>query len=147
MNQEYTNTENASETDALLDTSISSLPTSAQLPSGAHKCIMKYSVKKINDNPNIILNFKLVETQELEDPTQEAPTPGSDCDAMFNLANDYGQKAFGKIMNSLAAQQDLPKTATFREVLDPINGSEVILVCKLPAGKDYMRIEDILIGG
>ena len=146
MNQEYTNTDEGSAND-LLDTSISNLPTNAQLPSGAHRCLFTYESKKVNDNPTLILKFKLIETQELEDSTQEAPTPGTECDVMFNMVNEFGVKAAGKVTHSLAAQQGLPKTATIREVLDPINGSEVILVSKLPAGKDYIRIEDILIGG
>jgi hypothetical protein len=124
--------------DSILDSSIddlADLPEFQQYPSGAHRVIINWESKKVNDHPCMEMRMKLLETVELANPAEDQPVAaGTESSALFMLDNEFGQGSFKTIIKALA---EATGTSKISEAVEASNGMEVtVVVVTKPDRKD-----------
>jgi len=126
--------------DQLLDTSISDLadlPEFKQPPAGAHRCYFNLAIKEINKEPALVMNFKVIETLELEDPENDKPLEaGDEFDISSIMTNKFGQGLVKSVAAKACATQGVdPETASLGQSFAPYIGGEVIAFTGLQVDK------------
>lgn len=117
--------------DQLLDTSISDLadlPEFKQPPAGAHRCYFNLAAKEVNNEPALVMNFKIIETLELENPETDKPLEaGEEFDITSTMTNEFGQGLVKSVAAKACAAQGVdPETVTLGASFAPFIGGEVI---------------------
>lgn len=117
--------------DQLLDTSISDLadlPEFKQPPAGAHRCYFNLSAKEINKEPALVMNFKVIETLELEDPETDKPLEaGDEFDIVGIMTSEFGQGLVKSVAAKACAAVGVdPETLTLGQSFAPFIGGDVI---------------------
>ena len=117
--------------DQLLDTSISDLadlPEFKQPPAGAHRCYFNLAAKEIGGEPALVMNFKVIETLELEDPEKDKPLEaGDEFDISSVMTNEFGQGLVKSVAAKACEAQGVdPETVTLGQSFEPFIGGEVI---------------------
>jgi hypothetical protein len=125
-----------SDLDNLLDASLddlADLPEFGTYPGGTHKVAIDWESKKVNDHPSLELKFKLVETLELANPTDEPLAVGAEGSVLFMLDNEFGQGKLKNVLKPLGAATGANKMS---EIVAASKGMEVVLVTKVRQNKD-----------
>lgn len=142
--------------DQLLDTSISDLadlPEFKQPPAGAHRCYFNLSAKKVSGEPALVMNFKVIETLELEVETDKPLEAGDEFDIISTMTNEYGQGLVKSVAAKACAAQGVdPETATLGASFAPFIGGEVIAFTGLRVDKkdksktprNFVTLKDIV---
>ena len=116
--------------DQLLDTSISDLadlPEFKQPPAGAHRCYFNLSAKEVGGEPALVMNFKVIETLELEVDTDKPLEAGDEFDITSTMTNEFGQGLVKSVAAKACAAQGVdPETVTLGQSFEPFIGGEVI---------------------
>lgn len=150
--------------DNLLDGTLDDLadaPEFKPFPIGAHKIVMKWETKQLDDkklsgkkNVLITLKMKALETVETPAGSDEVCSPGQEENIGFFLvhhsspkAMEIGQGAFKEIMKSLATHYG-PKSN--RELMADSEGAEALVTTghrkdKADATKKYTTLEKLMI--
>lgn len=131
--------------DATLD-DLADVPAFAILPVGSHIVSSSAELKEVNDKPVVELSFILVEHVELDDP-EEALVEGTECNAAFFLATEFGQGNFKEIAIPLGAALGVSK---LRDVIEAWQDIEVAVVTTQRADKNdktkkYMQIKTLTV--
>lgn len=125
--------------DQLLDTSISDLadlPEFKQPPAGAHRCYFNLSAKEIGGEPALVMNFKVIETLELEVETDKPLEAGDEFDITSTMTNEFGQGLVKSVAAKACAAQGVdPETVTLGQSFAPFIGGEVIAFTGLRVDK------------
>lgn len=126
--------------DQLLDTSISDLadlPEFKQPPAGAHRCYFNLSAKEIGGEPALVMNFKVIETLELEAPEKDKPLEaGDEFDITSTMTNEFGQGLVKSVAAKACIAQGVdPETVTLGQSFEPFIGGEVIAFTGLRVDK------------
>jgi len=125
--------------DQLLDTSISDLadlPEFKQPPAGAHRCYFNLSAKEVGGEPALVMNFKVIETLELEVETDKPLEAGDEFDITSTMTNEFGQGLVKSVaVKACAAQGVDPETVTLSQSFEPFIGGEVIAFTGLRVDK------------
>lgn len=125
--------------DQLLDTSISDLadlPEFKQPPAGAHRCYFNLSAKEVNGEPALVMNFKVIETLELEVETDKPLEAGDEFDITSTMTNEFGQGLVKSVAAKACAAQGVdPETVTLGQSFEPFIGGEVIAFTGLRVDK------------
>jgi hypothetical protein len=136
--------------DAILDGTLddlADLPEFKNYAPGAHKVIITFEQKKVNNKPCFEVKLTGIETVELADATNEEYGPittGQEASILFQMDNEFGQGKFKKLLGALASHYG---TATNRATIEAANKAEVLVVTTLRPNKDktkmYMDIDAI----
>lgn len=125
--------------DQLLDTSISDLadlPEFKQPPAGAHRCYFNLSAKEVGGEPALVMNFKVIETLELEVETDKPLEAGDEFDITSTMTNEFGQGLVKSVAAKACAAQGVnPETVTLGQSFEPFIGGEVIAFTGLRVDK------------
>jgi hypothetical protein len=125
--------------DQLLDTSISDLadlPEFKQPPAGAHRCYFNLSAKEVGGEPALVMNFKVIETLELEVETDKPMEAGDEFDITSTMTNEFGQGLVKSVAAKACAAQGVdPETVTLGQSFEPFLGGEVIAFTGLRVDK------------
>lgn len=135
--------------DGTLD-ALADAPTYEPFHPGSHRALLKFEGYKgktivINKMPFIAAKFTLVETVELNDSSLTPQVPGSTSDAMFNMANEYGQGDLKNVLAPLAAHFNTPNN---RATMEAAEGAEVLIITDVRVDsknkdKKYLQIKEI----
>ena len=150
--------------DNLLDGTLDDLadaPEFKPFPIGAHKIVMKWETKQMDDkklqgkkNTIVTLKMKALETIETPAGSEEVCSPGQEENIGFFLvhhsspkAMEIGQGAFKEIMKSLAAHYGAKSN---RELMADSEGAEALVTTghrkdKTDASKKYTTLEKLMI--
>ncbi len=150
--------------DSLLDGTLDDLadaPEFKPFPIGAHKIVMKWETKQLDDkkeqgkkNTLVTLKMKALETIETPAGSDEVCSPGQEENIGFFLvhhsspkAMEIGQGAFKEIMKSLAAHYGAKSN---RELMADSEGAEALVTTGLRAdkadnAKKYTTLEKLMI--
>jgi hypothetical protein len=150
--------------DSLLDGTLDDLadaPEFKPFPIGAHKIVMKWETKQLDDskekgkkNTIVTLKMKAIETVETPAGSDEVCSPGQEENIGFFLvhhsspkAMEIGQGAFKEIMKSLAAHYGAKSN---RELMADSEGAEALVTTGLRADKTdktkkYTKLEKLMI--
>jgi hypothetical protein len=150
--------------DSLLDGTLDDLadaPEFKPFPIGAHKIVMKWETKQLDDkkmagkkNTIVTLQMKALETVETPAGSDEVCSPGQEENIGFFLvhhsspkAMEIGQGAFKEIMKSLAAHYGAKSN---RELMADSQGAEALVTTGLRADKTdktkkYTTLEKLMI--
>lgn len=139
-----------SDLENLLDTKLddlADLPSFAAFPRGAHSVKATFDMKEINDKPAVELNFVLVETLELSDPQDTAPSAGDTSNTMFMLGNEFG---VGNLKKCAKPFQEALQLETIRDVIEQVKDVECVIVTGLRADKNdkdkfYLVVKEITV--
>ncbi len=125
--------------DQLLDTSISDLadlPEFKQPPAGAHRCYFNLSAKEVGGEPALVMNFKVIETLELEVETDKPLEAGDEFDITSTMTKEFGQGLVKSVAAKACAAQGVdPETVTLGQSFEPFIGGEVIAFTGLRVDK------------
>lgn len=125
--------------DQLLNTSISDLadlPEFKQPPAGAHRCYFNLSAKEVGGEPALVMNFKVIETLELEVETDKPLEAGDEFDITSTMTNEFGQGLVKSVAAKACAAQGVdPETVTIGQSFEPFIGGEVIVFTGLRLDK------------
>jgi hypothetical protein len=92
------------------------------------------------------MKFKLVETIELTNPTDQPLAPGAEGSVLFMLDNEFGQGKMKAVMKPLGVAVGLTKIS---EIVAASKGMEVTIVTKVRQNKDktqsYTDIAKVLV--
>lgn len=81
-------------------TDIEDLPSFEVPPRGTYTFLVNAGTKKVNGHPCVTLDYEVVDTIQLADPTKDkAPVPGSKFNSLFMLDNEFGE---GNMKKNLA---------------------------------------------
>ena len=142
--------------DQLLDTSISDLadlPEFKQPPAGAHRCYFNLSAKEVGGEPALVMNFKVIETLELEVETDKPLEAGDEFDITSTMTNEFGQGLVKSVAAKACAAQGVdPETVTLGQSFEPFIGGEVIAFTglrvdkkdKSPKPRHFVTLKDIV---
>ena len=155
--------------DSLLDGTLDDLadaPEFKPFPLGAHKIVMKWETKQLDDktakgpdgkpkkNTMVSLKMKALETVETPAGSEEVCSPGQEENIGFFLvhhsspkAMEIGQGAFKEIMKSLAGHYGAKSN---RELMADSEGAEALVTTghrkdKADASKKYTTLEKLMI--
>ena len=150
--------------DNLLDGTLDDLadaPEFKPYPLGAHKIVMKWETKQLDDkkmagkkNTMVSLKMKALETVETPAGSDEVCSPGQEENIGFFLvhhsspkAMEIGQGAFKEIMKSLAAHYGAKSN---RELMADSEGAEALVTTghrtdKTDKTKKYTTLEKLMI--
>ncbi len=150
--------------DALLDGTLDDLadaPEFKPYPVGAHKVVIKWENKQLDDkkmagkkNTLVTLKMQAIETVETAAGSDEVCSPGQEENIGFFLvhhsspkAMEIGQGAFKEIMKSLAAHYGAKSN---RELMADSEGAEVLVTTGLrkdknDAAKKYTTLEKLMV--
>ena len=150
--------------DNLLDGTLDDLadaPEFKPFPIGAHKIVMKWETKQMDDkklqgkkNTIVILKMKALETIETPAGSEEVCSPGQEENIGFFLvhhsspkAMEIGQGAFKEIMKSLAAHYGAKSN---RELMADSEGAEALVTTghrkdKTDTSKKSTTLEKLMI--
>lgn len=134
--------------DSLLDATLDDL---ADLPSfkpfapGAHRVTASFGLKEINGVNYVELNFKMVESIELEDKTAEMPKEGDTSNTMFKLGNEFGE---GNLKKCAAPFAEALNLSTLRDVIEQVQDVECIIFTgirtdKKDPDKKYLQVKEL----
>ncbi len=141
--------DNYDDIDELLDATLDDLedlPEFKPFSAGAHTATLSLTRKKIGDHPAIEANFILIETLELADSTEEAPSKAGDlASAAYFLDNEFGRGKFKELCKPLAAHLGVTKLS---EIVEETQQLEVMIVTsirvdKKDASKKYLNIIEL----
>lgn len=122
--------------DSLLDATLDDLadmPSFVTPPAGAYMAtIVSMETKQIGTHPAIEVNFKLLETRELADPTATPVAAGMPVSCAYMMDNEYGQGDFKNLMKPIVTATG---SASVREAMEAAKGMEVLIVSKIRLGK------------
>ncbi len=131
--------------DAQLD-DLADLPEFGTYPNGAHKVIIDWETKEVNNHPAVSLKFKLIETLEMSNPADTPLTAGAEGNVLYMLDNEFGQGALKKDIKPLAAATG---AGSLRDIMEQSKGMEVTIVTKSRQNKDktatYNGIQKIIV--
>ena len=150
--------------DSLLDGTLDDLadaPEFKPFPIGAHRIVMKWETKQLDDkqqsgkkNTLVSLKMKALETVETPAGSDEVCSPGQEENIGFFLvhhsspkAMEIGQGAFKEVMKSLAAHYGAKSN---RELMAESEGAEALVTTghrkdKNDKDKKYTTLEKLLI--
>lgn len=124
------------ELSSLLDIELNQLadmPEFKVLPPGAHRVVLKFESKKINDNPAVEVKLTLLETLELANATDTPCDVGTECAVMYTLNNEFGQGKFKELMKPLCAHHGITNLA---KAVEASQSMEVVVVTKTRQNKE-----------
>ena len=131
--------------DGTLD-DLADLPEFKSYPPGVHKCILvNFEFDKEKKNV-VYMNLKGIETVELPSGSEDAPiSEGQETRSRYDLANEYGQGAFKKILASLATHYGAKPN---RLLMEEAAGAEVLVVTSMKQDKkdktkSYFQIDEL----
>lgn len=122
--------------DVTLD-DLADLPEFKNFPAGAHRVTVKFTAKKIGEHPAVEIKMTLLETVELNDPSDTPLEAGAEMSVAYMLDNEFGQGSFKKLMKVFADHTGLTK---MNEVVEACDGMEVLAVTKLRPSKDKTKM-------
>ena len=136
--------------DNLLDANLedlADLPEFTSFPAGVHKCTLSITQKAINGKPMMEIKLTGIETVELAKPEEDKPiNAGQVSSALYDLANEFGQGAFKRLVSPLAAHFGC---SSLRDVIENAEGAEVEAVTSYRKskkdGNEYFEIKKLMI--
>lgn len=150
--------------DSLLDGTLDDLadaPEFKPYPIGAHKVVIKWETKQLDDkklqgkkNTLVMMHMKAMETVETAAGSDEVCSPGQEETISFFLvhhsspkAMEIGQGAFKEVMKSLAGHYG---SKSNRELMADSEGAEVLVTTGLrkdknDAAKRYTTLEKLMV--
>lgn len=112
---------------------LADLPEFKVFPAGAHRCVISWESKEVNNHPCQELKMKAQETVELSDVSDTPLSAGDEGTILFMLDNEFGLGKFKAAMKPLATHFGVSKIS---EVIEASQGAEVLVVTKLRKNKD-----------
>ena len=136
---------------SLLDSSLydlADLPAFKVIKPGAHKVIIDWEEKKINDHPALEMKLKLVETLELADPSSAPDEPGTESSVVFMLDNEFGQGNLKTVLKPIGAHLGIDKLV---DIVTWSKGMEVTVITKQRKDKEdkdrvYLQVKSVICG-